>query len=288
MKRIVLIAFFVVALGISTSAQYESGSTAATPYYEADFTYNKDAVKERQVIEPCYVREADIKYSRRIHRIIDVRQKLNHVLTWERNPFARVLWENVLNNNLRAFKNDSLSDKTFYTAEDIMGMGGAEEVVQIPGPFYPEDPDDIKDTVILKVFDYKSIIKYRIMEDWIFDYQRSVFEPRIIAIAPYYKPIFSGVESEFDVIFFWIKMDQFRQVLANAELFNRHNDAARLTYDDFFQLRLFDSYVIKESNDRDWDINQFPEFKDDGISALLEAENVKNDLFIFEHDLWEY
>jgi hypothetical protein len=51
---------------------------------------------------------------------------------------------------------------------------------------------------------------------------------------------------------------------------------------------MFDSYVIKESNEWDVDINQFPEFRDNGVDALLESERVKNDLFIFEHDLWEY
>jgi hypothetical protein len=31
-----------------------------------------------------------------------------------------------------------------------------------------------------------------------------------------------------------------------------------------------------------------PEFKDDGIMALLESDRIKNELFVFEQDLWEY
>ncbi len=285
MKKVVLISILATCLASAAFGQYESN---AVTYYEEDHVYNKDAVKQRPVIPQCFMREADVKYYRRIHRIIDVRQKLNHCLTWERGPFAKVLWDNVLNGNLTPYKNDSISPTSMYTAEDILSMSGAEELIRIPGPNYPDDPEDIRDTTIQKLFDFKSIIKYRVMEDWVFDYQRSVFEPRIIAIAPYYKPTFAGVTSSFEIEFFWIKMSNFRPILSNAELFNRSNDAARLTYDDFFMLRLFDSYVIKESNERDWKINEFPEFKDDGVGALLESDRVKNDLFIFEHDMWQY
>ena len=127
------------------------------------------------------------------------------------------------------------------------------------------------------------------MEDWVFDYKRGVMEQRIIGIAFISKGWLAGGiqdEREFPVV--WIKMEQLRPILTNSELFNKSNDAGRLSYDDFFQLRLFDSYVVKESNEWDQDINMFPEFRDNGVDALLESERVKNDLFIFEHDLWEY
>ncbi|MFN6046488.1 MAG: gliding motility protein GldN, partial [Bacteroidota bacterium] len=52
--------------------------------------------------------------------------------------------------------------------------------------------------------------------------------------------------------------------------------------------RLFDSYIVKTSEWDDRYINQKSEFKQDGLASLLRAEEIKNDLFIFEHDLWEY
>jgi hypothetical protein len=51
---------------------------------------------------------------------------------------------------------------------------------------------------------------------------------------------------------------------------------------------MFSSYIVKESNVYDMDINLFEEFKDDGIAAQLESDRIKNDLFILEHDLWQY
>ena len=271
----------------SVFGQYEEN---AVTYYEEDFNYNKSAVKQREVINPCFVREADAKFLRRVHRIIDVRQKLNHSLTWARNPFAQVLWDNIVNGNLRPYRTDRLSDTAYLTAEEAARtVAGVELIDVIDSAFSTPEEPAYKTIEIERKFYPTSLVKFRIMEDWIFDYQRSVFEPRIIAIAPMFKAwLAGGIQDVNEYPIFWIKMSQFRPILVNSELFNATNDAGRLTYDDFFQLRLFDSYVIKESNEWDYDINVFPEFKDNGVDALLESERVKNDLFIFEHDLWEY
>ena len=35
-------------------------------------------------------------------------------------------------------------------------------------------------------------------------------------------------------------------------------------------------------------ITDFQEFENDATGALLKSDEIKNDLFIFEHDLWQY
>ena len=120
-----------------------------------------------------------------------------------------------------------------------------------------------------------------------FDFKHSVFKPRIIAIAPLYQPMVEGILLDEQPLY-WIYMEDLRPDMANFELFNRTNDAARLSVEDFFQMRLFDSYVIKFSNEFDLDINQYEEYDGDNLGVLLKGEEIKNELFIFEHDLWEY
>jgi len=83
---------------------------------------------------------------------------------------------------------------------------------------------------------------------------------------------------------FWIYFPEARPIFAKNEVFNRFNDAERRTYDDVFWKRMFGSYVYKEQNVYDRKIVDYAM----GLDALLEAERVKNDLFKFEHDLWEY
>jgi hypothetical protein len=53
-------------------------------------------------------------------------------------------------------------------------------------------------------------------------------------------------------------------------------------------MRLFASHIVKEHNVFDAAIADLDPFRDDPIAALLESDRIKNDLFILEHDLWEY
>jgi hypothetical protein len=67
-------------------------------------------------------------------------------------------------------------------------------------------------------------------------------------------------------------------------VFNRNNGAQRRTYDELFWKRAFGSYVVKEENVYDREIADYAS----GMDALLEAERIKNELFEFEHSLWEF
>jgi len=251
-----------------------------------DFTYPHTAVKERKAVPYRYIREANVKWSKRVHRVIDVREKQNKVMHWPRNPFYRIIWDAAMNGELTAYANDSLT--SIKTPEDINKEISIETTVYIPNPDNPDDPYDLIPTTVSETYEPSKIVKYRIMEDWIFDFNYSDFRARIIAIAPLIKPLTeSGIELG-EVPLFWLKMDDLRDKLAQEEVFNAKNDAARLSFDHWFQMRQFSSYIVKENNMYDLDIAMFDEFKDDGVEALLESDKIKNDLFILEHDLWEY
>jgi len=53
-------------------------------------------------------------------------------------------------------------------------------------------------------------------------------------------------------------------------------------------MRIFDSYIVYESNMYDNYLSRYQEFSEDTYATLLKGEEIKNDLFIFEHDLWQY
>ena len=246
-------------------------------------SYKKVAVRERPVIAYPYLREADVKFSRRVIRCVDVRQKMNKQLEWPRNPLNKLLYENLTQGNFKAYKNDSLLST--YNVEEFTKRGGTETSLWIQTN--PDDPTEGYDSIIPIPYDYTYIRKYWLLEDWIFDYKHSVFKPRIIAIAPVFAPEYAGIKTKEQPLC-WIKMDEIRADLSGWEMFNRYNDASRLSYDDFFQMRIFDSYIVYESNVFDNFINQFQEYSEDPMGALLKAEEAKNDLFIFEHDLWQF
>ncbi len=249
--------------------------------------YKKKAVFERKVIPHRYSREASAKYHRRIQRVIDVREKQNLPMQWPQNPFHYVIYGAATEPDFRggtvtAYASDSLDFGRSYTRAEIEDRGTDSLLV----PMLRPDGSQY-DTMIGVELEIDQIKKYRIMEDWVFDNNYSDFRPTIVAIAPIFELKTSGI-SIGEAALFWVKMEEFRPVLAKWEIFNPYNNAARLSFDDWFEMRLFASYIVKESNVWDYDLKYYPDNEDNPFAALLNSEAIKNDLFVFEHDLWEF
>lgn len=245
----------------------------------------RPSMDQATIVPYPYLREADVKFRRRVWRRIDTRQKMNKSFTWPKNPVTQIIYDLGVKGQARCYWTDSLN--RLMTPEEAYKQGAQLIVTQIQNYLNPDDPTDLVDTAYYDLFKFEKIKKFEVMEDWIFDYKHSEFRPRIIAIAPLYPEEFNGITYETPL--FWLKMDDIRPTLAKCEVYNRYNDAMRISWDDLFNhYRLFDSYIVKQT---DWDdlyISQKTEFMQDGLGALIEGENIKNDLFIFEHDLWEY
>jgi gliding motility associated protien GldN len=283
MKKSLLITLVLLPfLGIAQQPNFED----FVPISGEQNPYDKKAVVERPVVKHPDIHEVDVKYHKKIHRMIDVRQRMNKILEWPKNPLSQYVHGYAIDGQVKAYNNDSLY--SWMTPEQAQKVGSREYTIEVPNPLGdPNDPFDVVDSLINETFEHYKIRKYMLLEDWIFDHRHSVFKPRIMAIAPMYILEFGGVEVG-EQPMFWLKMEELRPLLKNLELFNTANDAARLSYDHFFEYRLFDSYIVKESNMYDLYIKDMEQFKDDNLAALLESEKIKNDLFIFEHDLWEY
>jgi len=290
--------------GSSTGAGAAAGAAAPTLTVPTIGTHYDDApeshkelpqtvndgrpgIDDAVVVSYPYLREADVKFKRRVWRRIDTRQKMNKSFTWARNPVTQIIYEAGVKGLVRAYWTDSLEGGRIMTPEDAYKQGSVLQTPQIQNWRNPADPSDLVDTAYYDVFKWEKIIRFEVVEDWIFDYKYSEMRPRIIAIAPLYQEKINGVTYEMPL--FWLKMDDLRPTLAKSEVYNRYNDVMRISWDDLFNhYRLFDSYIVKQT---DWDdkyIAQRTEFQQDGLGALIEGENIKNDLFIFEHDLWEY
>lgn len=270
-------------------------ATSAQGVYD-DFIYTRQAVTERKVVDWPYLREADVLWAKRVWRVIDTRQKQNQPMQWPKNPLNLIIYNAIIAGKLTAYRDDSLS--SYMTAEEFKNFGAGKEVVKkLINPEGEEDDlSNITYDTIPTINTPDKIKKYKVIEDWIFDKKESRMYVRIIAVAPMIPFTVAGQEGE-EVEWAWIKYHKdvsdadpadLRGILVNMEVFNRQNDAARLTYDDWFEQRLFTSYIVKEANPYDMAINQFTDFKDNGEAALLEAERIKNELFEKEHDLWEY
>lgn len=249
-----------------------------------DGVYIKEHTPERKVIPYAHLREADVMWSKRMWRRVDMREKMNLVFFYpeikiaNRRSLAQVIWDGItIDGTITPYSDDEF--KNAMTKSDLESMFN-----KIDTTYIDQDGDGNPDPVITREkFEPSKVKKFRIKEDWFFDKQRSVMDVRILGIAPeIVKTDENGNEKGAQV--FWIYYPEARYVFANAEVFNRQNDGERRTYQDVFFKRMFNSYVYKEQNVYDRLIMEYKK----GLDALLEAERVKNDLFDMEHDLWEF
>ncbi|MFO7997567.1 MAG: gliding motility protein GldN, partial [Bacteroidales bacterium] len=84
---------------------------------------------------------------------------------------------------------------------------------------------------------------------------------------------------------FWIPFEDARESLANAPVYNRQNDAQRISFDDFFVRRFFSATVYREQRP---DGRVISEYFDDQLDQLLEADQIREEIRNFEIDLWRY
>lgn len=235
-----------------------------------------------------YVREADVMWSKRTWRVIDLREKMNLALYYPLEPTVceqslfDVLKCAILEKGLVAFGNPLFDDEftlpmSKEEVERILVTWDSTAVVEDVN-----NPGTYINRPIKQEITAASIRQYWIKEDWFFDKERSVMEVRIIGICP----LAAKVAENGDVIgvrpLFWIYFPAARPYLARAAAFNFHNDMERMSYDEVFEKRRFASYVYKESNVYNRSIADYST----GMGALLESDNIKEDIFKFEDNLW--
>ena len=246
----------------------------------------------RKVTPYAHLREADVLYSRRIWRVIDVREKMNQPFglpktptpggTRPRRALIDVIHDGIKNNSLQAYGQPEFDDEFTkpMTHAEIDALFLNMKSMNIEDSTGNPTPKDVPDPI-----DAQKVKQFLVKEDWYFDKQRSVLDVRIIGICPIKKKISESGEEVANMRLFWIYFPEARPLFAVAEMFNTKNDEERRTYDDVFWKREFSSFIFKESNVFDRKIEDVIK---DGRDQLLESDKIKASLFNWEHDLWHF
>ena len=255
-----------------------------------DGAYIKEHTRTKRVVPYTHIREADVMWARRVWRQIDLREKINHPLYYPTTPTTdRKSLFDVIRQGL-------LVDGSITAYDDGLGEGDQFKKALLPmevkqllekrDTLQTEDPDtgELKEVIIDNPITAADVISYKLKEDWIFDKQRSVVDIRIIGIAPVIADKGSDGEFRGPKTLFWLYFPECRYVFANWDSFNRENDSERRSFEDLFWKRQFSSYITKWSNVYDRSVNMYKT----GLDALLEGEEIKQALFEFEHDLWNF
>lgn len=284
-KDLLKLLTFVLACSCVAPAAMAQASTVL------DGAYIKEHTRTKRVVPYTYIREADVMWARRVWRTVDLREKLNHPLYFPTEPINdRKSLFDVIRQGLMVDGSITAYDPGPLLTDDEFRKpllkAQLEEIFTRLDTQYTEslttgDLEMVVQRIELSSADVKM---YKLKEDWIFDKQRSTMDIRIIGIAPMQEKKGEDGEVRGYAPLFWLYYPECRYVFANWDAFNRSNDSERRSFEDIFWKRQFSSYITKWSNVYD---RQISEYKT-GLDALLEGEEIKQALFEFEHDLWNF
>ncbi len=244
-----------------------------------DGYYARKDIDSTEMVPLADVREEDVFYAKRIWREIDLRDTVNSVLKSPKSRLIDVLVNAIKSEELTAYApiDSALNEDDAFNNP----MSADSAVNSAAGTVEVSDNKTGTVKTVTNDFNADLFLKYRIKEDWIFDTKRSIFEPRIVGIAPLK---FNEVSKQWQPVF-WVYYTEAREILTKKRLINTNNDASSLSFDDFFIRRLFASYIVKESNPGD---NKIRDIITDPRERLMESERIKKSVLDYEQGLWEY
>ncbi len=277
---------FLSALFALLSVKAQPGVYQPGTY--TDGIYTKENSNNRRWIPYTSLREADVTWEKRVWRRLDMRERQNQQLYFpiekvvSRISLVQLILKHVLTGEITAFKDEEFLqplELSNIRSMIVLQEDSADvEEFDAQGNAYPvKKPGAVDSTWI-----YENFTSLEIKEDWFFDKQKSVLEVRIISLG--FNALIPKKEELGEKTFFYTYFPNCRPYFAQAEVYNWKNDAERRTFDDIFWKRQFSSTAIKETNVYDRSIERYSK----GIDALLESDRIKNDIFRWEHDLWNF
>ncbi|TNF45474.1 MAG: gliding motility protein GldN [Bacteroidetes bacterium] len=283
MKKLIaylgVIIFLLILSGNQTEAQIVNGAYKRT-----------DIIQKKPMPLPS-VREADIFWSQKLWRIIDLREKMNLPLFYPtveidgRMNLISLLLNGIENGQITPY-DASLDDdfKVPMSFEQVKASFGAEATTEEKIDF---DTGERTMVTIQGEIRPNDIKQYMIKEEWYFDKQTSTMNVRIIGICPIREFVRAGdatgqVQRQ---KLFWVYYPEARPLLSTNLVLNPYNSAQQVSFDDLFIKRTFNSYVvIRENVYNNREISAYLSGKD----AMLESKRIEDEIFNYEQDLWEY
>lgn len=276
--------FFIVLLSLTTQSMFAQNGKSTVGNYEppVDGYSVRSDIQDRRVLPYSHVRSGDVVFSKRIWREINLKDSMNFVFASPKNTLIGVLIDAISAGELTAYdptpsKEDPTGDSFLQRLAPGNAMGRFVDSVLVPQ--FDDEGYEIGSSMMAGEFDPASVTGFRIKEDWFYDKQRSVFEPRIIGLAPLMKIDMGGVELD-EQPAFWVYFPEARHILVNKEVANPINDAVGISFDDLFTRRLFSSTIVKESNPQDLRL------KDMGGNETESALEIEKKLNQFDESIW--
>ena len=299
MKKIIaLMSLFALSVGFAFAQQVE----VEKPSLVQVGVIPLNSLKEKKPIPYPRSNISDIVWARKVWRVFDLREKINYPLYYPtiimqtRKSLVQALVGAVYDGQIKAYDVNDDDFTTELSIEELKGRFDATDQV-ITRPKMDGSGDT---TIVIRGdFNWAEIQELLIKEEWFFDKHHGQMFVRVLGICPvrvYNRSISSAAEEEEDFDFalgervkrklFWAYYPETRPLLVNTPCFISENEVSQTSFDDMFEKRRFNSYIISVSNPQN--NRQVDQYTHNDFEKMLESERLKRELFNFEHDLWEY
>jgi gliding motility associated protien GldN len=303
MKKLITISIILILFpGLTISLV----KAQALKQMEKQEVYDKQHIPTKNPIPYPFVREADVTWEKTIWRIVNLREKMNLPLYFPTQPIGDR--KSVVKLMIDVLQNPEPEHPVYaynpspnsYDYEFSQPMSTFDVMKKIKPDTLTEPKRDSITGVITQVvtginINLNEITRLLVKEKWYFDRRYSTMKVRIIGLCPVrvaprmiMDPISreetptGEIEQE---MLFWIYYPEIRYYLSRNFTFNPNNDAQPVSFDDVFMQRHFSSYIYRESNVyNNRDVISYAT----GLDAMFEADRIKQSIFEWEHDLWEY
>lgn len=246
-----------------------------------DGFYDRYLYEEKRVLDYDFIHEKDVFWERRIWRKIYMKEKANHLFQYEEMPFAKIILTLAAEGDVTMYQPDSDKFETEMSQEEAQGLLVSSDSIET----FDSETFEQKTEVVTSEINYADITTLGVKEVWFFDEEASQLDVRILGISIYKNEVDANGNPVGEINMGWVYYPEIREQLARHEAFNPHNDAARMSWEDVFEARMFSSWIIKESNVFNRRISGY---KKDPVGQLLESDKIQQKIFHFEHDLWSY
>ena len=311
-KFLIIVCLFGISLNLSAQHQL-------TPFFDEHGvariqteTFNP----QMDSIVTTFHRAEDIIWSRVIYRVIDMRYKQNFQLyfpTRYDDPEYRSLFKVIVDaivDGLPVYEKRLDQIKPDFSTPMDKTVLPSIFLADDPTADYSDDPthydiassdamllhyDSIENKISFHFYPYEGFVrnqlKYIIQEIIFFDRQTSRLYSKIMAIAPLQSDKIvtrddsNLMNSLMESILFWIPFDSLRPYLQAQFVIPSQNETKRVTFDEFFQKKLYSSYILGEGNIYDRLIIDYATTPEE---VANEQDRIATELLNFEQDIWEY
>jgi gliding motility associated protien GldN len=254
----------------------------------------RKAVQQRTPLAYEHLREEDALFSEFIWEEIDGREKINR-------PFIYQAYDDDGDQRffallLRAIEKDGVVPFSAEGGDDrfTKPLGIDEVNAMLKGSLDTQLVQNINNPNVFDtsiIYNTKlapnpdSIYTFRLKEQFIFDNRTSRMYCRIIGIAPVATIIINNKPIKRTL--FWLYYPELRATLAKNEVYNPKNISNRITWEELFESRYFNGYVVKSTLDN-YNDKMLNALYKDPTKRLLEGEKIRQKIFDYEQDRWVY